>query len=274
VAFAVVLAHAALVSVALAGEPGDEDVMKALETQLAEANWAAVETSRRAGPGSVATLRAFAADPNFRVRQIVVSAAAALGVPDVADLLASGLKDPNVNVRLAAAKALRERPYPGATNTVLEKLESPNTEPVVRELLALAAGHLPGERTVKVLKSIDGEGELAANARMALAKLGEPTAKASLVAELGAREPLKRYNALAALPYVGDAGLAPHARKLLSDYAEALNVGLPASPRYRRVCDQALDSLVALRALRPPFPVTPTSIYTDDQLDVVRGMTR
>ena len=67
-----------------------------------------------------------------------------------APILVAGIKDSNINVRIEAARQLGERPYTGVTDDVLEQLTQSKDE-VFRELLALAAGWLPGENTVGTL---------------------------------------------------------------------------------------------------------------------------
>jgi hypothetical protein len=108
---------------------------------------------------------------------------------------------------------------------------------------------------------------------MALAKLGEPQARAALLADLAAPLPRTRYDTVGQLRYVGDVGLASHARKLLPDRAAAQRIGIMNAPRYRRVCDQAVDTLVYLRQLKVSFPVNLEQIYSDDQISQVERLT-
>lgn len=245
-----------------------------LESLLENGNWDAVEEAHREGPEALATVRSFAGSANSRVRQIAVACAAAIGGRSAGEILVAGLTDSNINVRLQAAKALSTGRFPSAAPELLDQLAH-SDEPLVREFLALGAGYLPGPRTIAVLKPLsDGLGALSVNARMALAKLGDPHALADLARALSSSLPRARYDALDQMRYVDDARLLPYAEPLLSDRATALRIGPVRHPRYRRVCDQAVDTVVFLRRLRPHFPVGPEQIYTDEQLAEIRELTR
>ena len=228
------------------------------------------------GPASdsIVELRQRAVDPDYRVRERAVTAAAGLADPAATQILTSGLQDESINVRLAAAQALAARPYPAATDAVLEQIATSPDE-TVREILIAAAGHLPGPRTSTALKQIEREGgPLAGTARLALAKLGDTAARAAVLANLGAAAPRARYDALAALTYIGEESLAARALDLLGDKASALPIGVLRAGRYRRVCDQAVDTIVLLRRLTPGFETGPERIYSDDELGRIRTLTR
>ena len=237
-----------------------------LEAQLDSGSWSAVDVARAQGPSSLAVLRRYAHHENPHLRQIAVAAAGAVGAPEAAELLAEALSDPSINVRISAAAALSKRAYPGATDAVLAQLATSPDEPV-RESLALAAGRLPGPRTLETLKPLaEGRSGLARNARLALVKLVEPGARAEYLATFAAPTPTARYEALVALAYVNDPALLEHATRLLSDRADALAIGTVHDVKYRRVCDAAVDALAAAGAVRVSFPVNPERIYSDEEL--------
>lgn len=244
-----------------------------LENLLSQGSWQAVDEAQRQGSAALPILRSVLAHEPYVERQIAMKCVGRIADPAGADILAAGLTDTNINVRIAAANELAQKSYPGALDSVLDQLmHSP--EELIQEILALAAGHLPSLRTIETLRPLAaGAGDLALNARMALAKLGDPEARASMVADLAAPLPRTRYDTAGQLRYVGDASLAPHVRKLLSDRAEAQPIGLKHAPRYRRVCDQAVDTLVFLRQLKVSFPVNLEQIYSEDQIRQVEQLT-
>jgi HEAT repeat protein len=189
-----------------------------------------------------------------------------VGTDAAGDILAAGLMDENFNVQNAAANELARKAYPSAAQTILDRLVA-GADDLVREKLALAAGYLSDNRTAEVLKSVETEGGvLASNARMALARLGDIDARQSLMAELNDPLPSKRYEGLEKLIYVDDRGYAPHVKRLLQDKAEAVRIGIVEIPRYRRVCDQAVDTLVALLRPSVSFKVSVEIIYGDEAL--------
>jgi HEAT repeat protein len=245
-----------------------------LEIFLQQKSWGAVDEARQLGKSAMPILKKYSHDADYQKRQIAVESAGAVGGDEAAQILVDGLKDENIGVNLSAAHTLAKNPNPGATETVIELLNT-NDEEVFREALALAAGGLPGEKTVEVLKRIEaaGEDQVSVNAQMALAKLGDGPAKQAIMKQLDAAEPRTRYNALEKLIYINDVRLARYARKLLGDKNPALRTGLVNDPEYRRVCDQAVDTIVFLLKLPVSFEVSSDIIYTDREILEVESMT-
>ena len=245
-----------------------------LDEALAQGQYLAVEEAGRLGVAALPVIRRYVVSESYRSRQMAVRCAGRIGDDRGADILAAGLKDGNFNVQNAAATELSKKAYPGAVQAILEGLGSGGDE-IVREKLALAAGYLPGDRTVAVLKSVlVGKGALAANARMALARLGDVESRESLISELSAPLPRVRYDALEKLIYVDDRSYVPHVKRLLSDKAEAVRIGIVEMPRYRRVCDQAVDTLVSLLDLKVAFPIGPERIYPESDIRTIGEIVR
>lgn len=243
-----------------------------LQKLLAEANWKAVEEARRMGKAALPIIRPFVKDKNEMIRQIAVGCAGAVGDPQGADILAAGLKDDSLGVQLGAARELAEKSYPPATETVLEVLNK-KPEEVLIELLIKAAGNLPGAKTIATLRPfLAGDEVIATQTIYALAKLGDAAGRKALSARLSAKLPRTRYEALENLCYVNDATFTAIAKKLLSDKAKALPIGLPGDPLTRRVTDQAVDSLVCLLKLHPPFETSQSKVYTDSEIITIKNL--
>jgi HEAT repeat protein len=237
-----------------------------LDNALVQGDSRAVEEAGRLGPAALPLLRRYVQHENYRSRQLSMRCVGRIGAEQGADILAAGLMDENFNVQNAAANELAKRPYPGVANAIFERLVAGGDE-IVREKLALAAGYLPDPRAIEVLKSVETEGGvLASNARMALARLGDRDAQQSLIAELGAPLASTRYEALEKLVYVDDRSYAPLVKRLLQDREEAVRIGIVEMPRYRRVCDQAVDTLIALLRPKVTFESSVETIYSDDAL--------
>ena len=245
-----------------------------LEKLLAAADWKAVEEARRMGSAALPIIRPFIKDKNETVRQIAVGCAGAIGDPQGADILAAGLKDVSLGVQLGAARELAEKPYPAATEAVLELLNK-KPEEVLTELLIKAAGNLPGAKTVATLRPfLAGDDVIATQTIYALAKLGDAAGRKALSAKLSAKLPRTRYEALENLCYVNNSSFAATAKKLLFDKANALPIGLPSDPLNRRVADQAVDSLVCLLKLQPPFETSQSKVYTDREIATIRNLVK
>lgn len=257
--------------------PGEDTRMSAqaeLERLLAEGDFRAVEVASSMGDAAVPALRKGAVMPGYRSRQVSMECAGKVGGSAAGEILSLGLKDGNVNVRVAAAGQLSVNPPESAKDAVLSTLVR-STETDVRELLALSAGYFPGERTLAILRSIAaGKEVLASNARMALARLGDKGGTEALVADLGSSDARVRYETVGGLRYVNDPALVSHVKPLLRDTEDVQAIGPERRRRYRRVCDEAVDTLVYLLKLKLPFPTGEETIYTDEQLHHVRDVTR
>jgi len=94
------------------------------------------------------------------------------------------------------------------------------------------------------------------------------------VADLGSTDARIRYETVGGLRYVNDPALASHVKPLLRDTGDVQAVGSERSRRYRRVCDEAVDTLAFLLKLKLPFPIGEDMIYSDEQLHHVRDVTR
>jgi len=257
-----------------AGEETRMSAQAELERLLAEGDFRAVEAAAAMGDAAAPALRKGAGMPGYRSRQVAMACAGKIGGDAAGEILALGLKDGNVNVRVAAAGQLSVNPPESAKDAVLSTLVR-STETDVREMLAYSAGYFPGERTIAILRSVaSGKEVLASNARLALARLGDPAGRDAVLNDLASSDPLVRYDTLGGLRYVNDPSLADRVKPLLLDTKEAQAIGPGGGFRYRRVCDQAADTLVYLLKLKLPFPTDGERIYTEEQLLHVRDLTR
>jgi HEAT repeat protein len=237
-----------------------------LEVLLASGNWDAAEEAQREGAMALPAIRTYAQSKNSGSRQVAMACASRVGGDEAGAILAAGLTDEDINVQLTAAKELGSGKFPSASGAILDQLAKEKDD-LVREFLALDAGYLPGNKTIAVLRPLaEGTGGLATNARMALARLGDARARAVLEKELSSPIPRTRYEALDQLRYVGDTGFIPSAKKLLDDAEPGRRIGTARNPRFRRVCDQAVDTLTFLLKLNPPFHVAPERIYSKEEL--------
>jgi len=253
---------------------GKMSSVQQLEDMLARGDWKAVEAAKQLGGAGWPAIKAGAGMPGYLSRQIAMVCAGSVGGEEAGPVLTAGLSDAEINVALAAAGALSRNPPQSAKGVVLQKL-SGDGEPGIRELLALAAGRLGGADTMNVLRPIAaGTDSVAEHARMALARLGDANARKVFVAKLSAAEPAARYECLEQMEYINDKTTAPEIKKLLSDRAAARMIGHEYRRQYRRVCDQAVDTLVSLLKLAPSFKTSVEKIYSDKELEAIRSLAK
>lgn len=246
-----------------------------LDISLKQKGSGAVDEAKRLGEDALPVIEKYSQDEDYEKRRLAVECAGVIRHEKAAPILAAGLEDDNINVRLEAAIAIDENPIPGVTDAVLEILEN-SQEDDLREILTLAAGKLPGEKTVEVLKKVQKaeEGKVSENAEMALAKLGDGESKEAIVKELSEPLPRTRYEALQKLIYIDDTALASYAKKLLGDESVALTIGTVRNPGYRRVCDQAVDTIIYLLRLSVTFEASEERIYDDREIHEVISKSR
>lgn len=241
-----------------------------LNEALLAGHYSAVDEAKRQGLAAITVVQKYSVHENYRSRQLAVRCAGQIGGDLAAAVIAKGLKDENYNVQVTAAMELTKGGYPAATDAILKGLEVDGDE-LIRENLALAAGHLDGDRTIKILKRIaTHETVLGSNARMALARLKDDESRKSILEELKSQGPRTRYDALEKLIYVNEPELGAHAKAFLADKAEAVRFGIVEMPKFRRVCDQAVDTTVALYRLKLPFMTSLERIYSDEEISLVQ----
>ncbi len=242
----------------------------ALESLLNAGNWMAVEMAAKQGAAALPVVRRAAGHAKFQTRQIAMASAGKIGGAEAGKILGAGLSDADLNVRLQAANELSVNPPAEAGQAILARLPIEEDDRV-KEPLALAAGYIPGDQTVRILQLVAGmwSGELAKTARMALAKVGDKPSREALLAELSSPDAFVRYTAVGWLRYVDDKQYVPHARKLLHDKAPAQKIGPVRQPKFRRVCDQAVDTLVHLLKLKVPFETDLEKIYSDTEINTI-----
>lgn len=245
-----------------------------LEKMIAEGDWDAVELAGKMGASAWPVLEWGAQMAGFRSRQITMVSAGQLGGDEAGRMLLAGLHDKHINVGLAAAGQLSRNP-PG--NTLLKILDELNecSEDNICALLALAVGRLPaGEAPEVLLELAEGDDDVAKNAQLALARLGNSEYVERHLDKLASKESSIRYEALSGLIYINDPKLARNVHGLLSDREVAVTLGTQYKPRHRRVCDQAVDTLTALLKIKPGFDTGPENIYTDEQLHQFEQMVK
>lgn len=241
-----------------------------LENMIAGGDWKAVELAVRMGDAAWPAVKKGATMEGFQSRQIAMVCAGQLGGKTAGEILLAGLADKHINVSLAAAGQLAKNPPAGSHQGILQELSSCSEENICA-LLALAAGRLSGKAPIQTLLGlVEGDDDVAQNARLALAKLGQKEYLEEHLAKLASESPHIRYTALAQLIYIDDPKLAENVKTLLGDKEVAITLGTQYNPRYRRVCDQAVETLKALLKFTVPFETSAGTIYSDEQLRLVK----
>lgn len=199
---------------------------------------ALVAWSRLTGPEGVAALLAATSDPDEEVRWIawtqleaqlfkdgqpnnsgIASSASTMPRPEVKAALAAQAQDPSMRIRVVVAAILYRLGEPAALTELLERAQR-GTKISRRELARLAKefGRLRFEPARAWLKASARrgwlEGAVGWPALVALAALGDPAARASVVDELDARSIQRRHRALQAVSEISLESAMPRLRAL------------------------------------------------------------
>lgn len=154
------------------------------------------------------------------------------------------MRDKTETVSGLAARFLRKHYAPEDLPAIQAELESSRDE-YVREQICLLLGETGDQGKIAILKSrLSGEKDENAlhAASLALARLGDSTARQEVIARLHQWETKERVNALKDLPYVSDRSLLRQILPLLDDTCDAINMGRSHGPSYfLRVCDVAIN---------------------------------
>lgn len=240
-----------------------------LENLIAQGDWSAVDLVVKMGEAAWPVIKQGAKMDSYESRQVSMVAAGRLGGISAGEILLSGLRDKHINVVLVAAGQLSKKPPLSAHSGILDEINTCN-EGDVCELLALSLGQIPGEKSINALLNLLNkdlqEDDVEKNAQLALVKLGHPKYIKKHLKNLDSKDAYERYKTIANFVYIDDTKYAKEIKRHLVDKEVALVIGTQYKPRYRRVCDQAVDSLVFVYKLTPSFEIKAENIYSDKQI--------
>jgi len=244
-----------------------------LEHLLEEGDRQAIELCNQMNQNAWPIISKGASMQKFRSRQISMICAGSLGGEPAVNILITGLADKHINVRLAAAGELSKNPPANSQQALLNEIKQCSNDAIC-ESLVLGIGRIPNDASIEALLELAKENEdMTDSTQLALAKLNHPPARKKLLAKFESKEAYIRYEALSELVYINDPKLASFAKKLTTDIVPTVTIGTPYDEQHRRVCDQAVDTLVTLLKLKPSFQISPETIYSVTQLTEINKLT-
>lgn len=185
------------------------------------------------------------------------------------------LKANNINTVLSAITQLENELNLNASiaRTMVEILKT-RPDQVIAERLILLLGNYHQKFVFDALVMFEKKSDDAHKKwySLALAKLGEKDFYNKILAKLKHREAYVRYVALQDLGYVHNRSATKKIAPLLSDMAPAVRVGSVRTNTWRRVCDQAVDTLIALEELTTSFTLSLSRIYSQEELEEVKRL--
>ena len=255
--------------------PATEERQVALRQALLRQDAVASEALvRELGVASAPVLAQLENHVNTDVRRSVVEVAGLAPGVENCRLLVRRAADPDDEVRGLATLQLRACKHREILPELLHALESPDA-PDAKGALALQVGSVGGGPEIPRLAALrrrTTDPELRDDLGLALAKLGDPSARGELVARLTTGNATTRVAALKDTLYVGDATLVGAFGPALSDPTDVIALSFPEDPpmEYARVCDVAAFTMVQL-GVGLGFPLESLSRLDQPQLDQARA---
>lgn len=183
-----------------------------------------------------------------QVRELAVECLARTGSPAAPLALVRALGDPELGVSATAAGGLATLATPDLAPALLVAFDGV-ADWMVRLRLAKLLGSLDGWAPPLLRKRIDREPHPAVREAMvvALARRGEPEARAEFARWLAAAEPADSPRLVQHAEYISQPWLLRPLLPLLDDWTPGLRLveGLPG-PQHLRVCDLVVDLVCAL----------------------------
>jgi HEAT repeat protein len=261
---ALVVAALAVAAIAV----GDERVTTAtLERQLQEGDAAAVDTARQLGAAALPTLLAHAGAESPHERVLVIECLEDLANEQGLPAVVKALDDPETDVRTAAVRALKQLPLKQAVPRLTELITA-SQDSFVRGGTARALGRAGAVESLRaILAQRDRESDELARHDMTLAaaRLGDENSRRGVFDRLADADARNRYDAIGDFEYLGDRSQLARLVPLLNDRARVANVGVEQFPVWHRVCDRAVEAVVAIGGRPLSFP-TGGRVYSDAQL--------
>jgi HEAT repeat protein len=252
---------------------GVKVTIELLEQQIDQLSGDARETARRLGKAAIPTLLKRFQSERTRERALVVECFGELKGDEAVRVLVQALQDPEADVWNTALDLLHKTNSPMAIGPLTDLLsQSPQAR--VRGEIARILGGMGAMSALPAIRAQaqkERDPETAHKMDLAMARLGDEPARERVAAGLLSSSPRIRYQAIGELEYVGDPRLISKLKPLLNDETRVINIGVEQWPVWHRVCDRAVEVIVALSGKTLPFP-TGKRTYTKEQIQQVREL--
>jgi HEAT repeat protein len=249
--------------------------LQALVLRVRSKDYAAQIDAKDAGAAAVPELVSLLQDPDEEVRLLAVHCLVATGDPGAATGLGWALFDADDQVAMAAVKGLHAVATPAQAKALLRAYDK-SGEPLVKREAALVLGRVAADADVPEMKA-RWEKEADPDAKQglcaALAKLGDPEARAAFEEGLDGSNGRGRVPWLELSEYIGQTWLLPALGRVLDDPTPVIRVAIDTRPdmlQALRACDVALVVIAQITGATFSFPVTRSQNFTPDQIDEVQ----
>lgn len=235
----------------------------------------ALEAAPQSPPGSFERVEPLVADLSPEVRATALRVLYALDAPRAQPLVIKALGDPSDDVKIYAVALLRPSPPSGIMGHLLGAYQNAR-EPALRGQIALLAGRVTPVENIdawRLLHQAESDPYAKDDLTKALARMGDEPSRVQYVASMNAATGRKAFDLVRGATYFEDPWIIPHLMPLL----DRRDVVIHLAPDYKnthpfRICDVALESLLALTGEKVDFKTPRPTQYSDTEIAKVRSL--
>ena len=241
-----------------------------LARQIGLANNAGAAALARRMPAAEVgdVLQQTAASPKSSARILVLDLASEYPSEGASRAILSRLEDPDLTVRSAANTQIGRIAQKSLVPEIFQAIKKDFSTPVKAALIRQIGliGDASDVPKLQALYRANPDMELRKALELAMARLGDESARQMLLRRLSAPAPMDRVTTLLDIPYVGAPEIARNFRPVLEDRRDAAVISAHGQPQVAgRVCDFAIQALGAL-GIPLPFETVPVRRFTEMEI--------
>lgn len=246
-----------------------------LESQVKLLNWDSPDIAAGLGEAAASTLSNLAGDEDPQVRQLSLACLDAIGGPMAIDVALERLGDPDAEIVAEAISLLHHHP-PVQHDENLVKRYQETRDPFALEQIPLIAGRLAPKADarpwIRVMESQVDAGIVDNGLVTGLARMGYAPAREDFVRRVLAAQGRRAKEWIDRCAYMEDTWIVSHMIPLLDRYELGLSLNPDDPDSYLRICDLAVEGIVALTKADVGFPVKRTERYSGNELFKVKEL--
>ena len=237
----------------------------------------AITMASASGPGVFDSVQPLLGDSSPQVRAISLRVLDAADAQRAQPLAVQSLSDPSDDVKTFAVAILRPNPPTGIMANLLSAYSTAR-EPALRGQIALLAGRVTPTDGIDAWRmhwASETDPYTKEDIAKALARMGDEPARKDFVATMNAAQGRKAFDTIRGTVYFEDNWIIPHLIPLLSrrDVALHLAADFPDTHPFR-VCDVALEAILALTGEQVKFQTPRPTQYSDSEIAAVAAIAR
>lgn len=258
----------------LAPKRGDLMEPSQIEAMILAKEWKVLDYIGALGDSAIPMLSRLLKNPDPQVRQLVVLCLEQLKGPQAAGLLAKALEDPDAQVRAYAADMLLHTCEPSTLPVLLSAVIS-HEDPYIRSKAALVVGIIGDRNSLDLLKKAiasEQNSNVKSSLQQAMARLGDPDARAVILNQLNSPDRKKQFEALEKIEYINDRNLVKKIAWLLDNSSPVMVLTASAKARVVLRLKDATAKVIAVLLKQPfTFKLSSYRVCTDAEIQEIKA---